>query len=68
MQLSMSLNLLTGYKEAFLHWYLPNTERVSKCPMHLAGVGGDVIEWGIRSPLCKCRGRRRERGVVGVRR
>ncbi len=29
-QLSRSLNLLTGYKEAFSHWYLPSTERESE--------------------------------------
>ncbi len=44
-QLSMSLNLLAGYKEAFSTLvFQAQRERVSKCPMHLAGVGGYVIE------------------------
>lgn len=46
-QLSMYLNLLAGYKEAFSHWYLPSTERESEqMPDALSKrrVGGYIIE------------------------
>ncbi len=67
-QLSMSLNLLAGYKEAFSTLLSSkHRERESEQMPDALSRGGWVRYWGgIRSPLCECRGRRGGGGDTSV--